>query len=387
MNMFGKIGELLGRGKASNRTEPDIMDGREYVARAKQETALLIANAAKTAAQAADECDPERIAVLYRKWQPADLRAEVAKLILVRAHRQLKAVIDNQESLLDQPFSARIWRIERDPARLFAKLDNVVTTTLQSGRNDLLVNYLKLFDIEQAAIDGVLGRIANSEQVFEEARKKWHTITSSRVTGSRGPTTDVPETRDTHEPASDATPADEANATLVPGAMRSNSTEEAPVHLFYSYSHMDEPFRRQLLTHLSALRRTGVISEWHDKMIRAGEEWNAEIDKHLELAHVIVLLISSDFLASDYCYGVEMERAMQKHSSGEARVVPIIVRPVDFEGVPFAALQALPSGAKPVTEWSNIDEAWTDVAKGLRQVCGQVRRRLNISQSSSRGSV
>ena len=81
-----------------------------------------------------------------------------------------------------------------------------------------------------------------------------------------------------------------------------------------------------------------------------------------------MLLISPDFLASDFCYEKEMKRALQRHESSEAVVVPVIIRPVDWEASPFSKLQALPKGAKPVLNWQNPDDAWTDVAKGIRKV-------------------
>jgi CheY-like chemotaxis protein len=141
-----------------------------------------------------------------------------------------------------------------------------------------------------------------------------------------------------------------------------------PLQLFYSYSHQDEPLRDELDTHLALLRRRGVIATWHDRRIAASEDWRAAIDEHLERANLILLLVSPDFLASDYCYDVEMRRAMERHRHHEAAVVPVIARPVDLEGAPFAEVQALPKDAKPVTTWANRDEAWTDVAKGVRKL-------------------
>jgi tetratricopeptide (TPR) repeat protein len=141
-----------------------------------------------------------------------------------------------------------------------------------------------------------------------------------------------------------------------------------PVEVFYSYAHKDETFRKELVTHLSLLRRQGLIIAWHDRHIQAGTDWSQAIDEHLERASVILLLISADFLASDYCYGIEMQRALQRHQANEARVIPILLRPVDWGKAPFAYLQALPTGAKPITTWRNRDAAFTDVAAGIRRV-------------------
>jgi TIR domain len=141
-----------------------------------------------------------------------------------------------------------------------------------------------------------------------------------------------------------------------------------PVEVFYSYAHEDEAFRKTLDKHLSLLQRQDLITAWHDRRILPGTDWSQAIDEHLERASVILLLISADFLASDYCYGIEMQRALQRHQANEARVIPILLRPVDWKDAPFAHLQALPTGAKPITSWRNRDAAFTDVAAGIRRV-------------------
>lgn len=138
------------------------------------------------------------------------------------------------------------------------------------------------------------------------------------------------------------------------------------VELFYSYAHQDERLLKRLETHLSALRQQGVITEWHDRKIVAGTDWKQSIDTHLMTAAVILLLISPDFLASDYCYGVEMQRALARHARGDACVIPVILRPVDWQGTPFAHLHCVPTDGKPITTWSNRDEAFRDVAIAIR---------------------
>lgn len=139
-----------------------------------------------------------------------------------------------------------------------------------------------------------------------------------------------------------------------------------PVRVLYSYSHTDEGLRKQLETHLSLLKRQGVIEDWHDRKIGAGQEWAGQIDAHLDVADVILLLVSPDFLASDYCYDVELNRAMERHEAGEARVIPVILRPCDWQGASFGKLQALPKDAKPVTEWHSRDRAFTNIVRGIR---------------------
>jgi tetratricopeptide (TPR) repeat protein len=142
----------------------------------------------------------------------------------------------------------------------------------------------------------------------------------------------------------------------------------APVELFYSYAHEDGKLREKLDNHLSLMERQGLIKEWHDRDISAGDDWATEIDENLDSARLILLLVSDDFMASDYCYSVEMERALERHERGEARVIPVILRPVDWESSPFGKLQALPKDGKPVVEWRPRDRAFKDIAQGIRKI-------------------
>ena len=148
-----------------------------------------------------------------------------------------------------------------------------------------------------------------------------------------------------------------------------------PVEVFISYSHKDDRMREELDTHLSLLKRQGIIAAWHDRRITAGREWAEAIDDHLERAAVILLLVSARFLASDYCYDKEMRRALERHDAGEARVIPVILRPVDWHGAPFARLKALPKDGKPITKWSSRDEGYQSVAVGIRKAVEEVRAR------------
>lgn len=150
------------------------------------------------------------------------------------------------------------------------------------------------------------------------------------------------------------------------------SSSPVPVQLFYSYSHKDESLRDQLKSHLSALTREGLISGWHDRMITAGTEWQGEIDENLQHARIILLLVSASFLDSDYCNDVELRYAMEHHHKGEARVIPVILKPCDWHHTVFAKLQALPKDGKAITKWSNRDDAWLDVVKGIRNALKEV---------------
>jgi TIR domain-containing protein len=137
--------------------------------------------------------------------------------------------------------------------------------------------------------------------------------------------------------------------------------------LFISYSHRDERYREQLVTHLAGLRRQGIIADWHDRKIAGGEEWRDAIDRNLDEADCVLLLISADFLASDYCYGIEMQRTLEKYQEGRVIVIPVIVRPADWQYTPLGELQALPKDAKPVVEWASRDRAWLNVTEGIRR--------------------
>ena len=138
--------------------------------------------------------------------------------------------------------------------------------------------------------------------------------------------------------------------------------------LFFSYSHKDQDLRDQLETQLSMLKRQGVLEVWHDRRIEAGSDFARDIDDHVETDDIILLLVSPDFLASDYCYEREMRRAMERHEAGEAVVIPVILRACDWHGAPFGKLQAVPRDALPVTQWTDRDQAFLDVAKAIRKV-------------------
>ncbi len=146
------------------------------------------------------------------------------------------------------------------------------------------------------------------------------------------------------------------------------------VRLFYSYSHKDETLRNELETHLKLLQRQGLISTWHDRQIEAGEEWKQKIDENLDRADIILLLISADFIASDYCWDKEMKRALERHEKREAVVVPVILRDVSWGSAPFAKLPALPKDALAITKWGDKDSAWRNVAEGIEKTIIKVRR-------------
>jgi internalin A len=147
------------------------------------------------------------------------------------------------------------------------------------------------------------------------------------------------------------------------------------VRLFISYAHKDEEFRAQLDAHLKLFQRTGLIDKWDDRLLKPGEEWKGSIDQNLENAHIILLLVSSDFLNSDFCWNEEMQRALQRHDAGEARVIPVIIRDAAWEEAKFAKLQALPKEGKAVTLWADRDSAWRNVAEGIKKVAEEIHKK------------
>jgi TIR domain len=153
-----------------------------------------------------------------------------------------------------------------------------------------------------------------------------------------------------------------------------------PVKVFFCYAHEDELLLNKLKAHLRPLQRQGLIHVWHDRDISAGTEWEREISKHLNEADIILLLVSPDFMNSDYCYSIEMQQAIERHERGEVCAIPVILRAVSWQGV-LGKLQALPTDAKPVisASWHNIDEALLDVAEGIRKVVEEVTTKPSIS--------
>ena len=137
------------------------------------------------------------------------------------------------------------------------------------------------------------------------------------------------------------------------------------IKLFYCYAREDKALRDQLETYLKVLTRQYGLTHWSDREILPGEQWEQEIHAHLDTADIILLLISPDFVASDYCYGKEMQQALERHREGTCRVIPILLRPTYWEDTPFNNIQMLPTDAEPITSWPDRDKAFHDVVKGI----------------------
>lgn len=162
------------------------------------------------------------------------------------------------------------------------------------------------------------------------------------------------------------TTAPEHNATIEKGV--------SVPRVFFSYCHVDEELRNQLEKQLAILKRQGVIETWHDRCLGAGEDLDGAIKTELESCDIILLLVSADFLNSDYCYDIEMTRAMERHMAGDAVVIPVILRSCLWTDAPFGKLNATPPDGKPVMQWPDRDAAFTEVAKAIKGAAQRIAK-------------
>jgi len=140
----------------------------------------------------------------------------------------------------------------------------------------------------------------------------------------------------------------------------------SPVKIFISYAHEDETYKDELITHLVPLERENLIDSWNDRELVPGDDWDDEIKGALATAQIVLLLVSPDFIASDYIHKVEIAGAVDRHKKGEVVIAPVIVRTIDWNAFSLGRFQALPKGGKPISRWADKDEAWVSVTKGLR---------------------
>ena len=148
---------------------------------------------------------------------------------------------------------------------------------------------------------------------------------------------------------------------------------ERSVKVFISYAHADQELHKKLIDHLRSLKHSEKILIWQDKEIPLGVNWKDQINIHLDEAHLILLLVSANFIASDYCWNKEVQAALERHKAGTVRVVPIILKPVHWQDTPLGQLQALPTEAKPVSQWDDQDAALEDVVRGIRRIVQDLR--------------
>lgn len=145
-----------------------------------------------------------------------------------------------------------------------------------------------------------------------------------------------------------------------------------PLEVFISYSHKDESVREEFEAHLAPLTRDGMISVWHDRHIPPGDHWRKKIDDRLLSSKIVILMISKDYLASDFCHDVELRIAMEQHHAGISWVVPVIISPVDWHHASFAKLQVLPKDGKAISTWLNRDDAYKSIAMKIREIAIEI---------------
>jgi hypothetical protein len=159
------------------------------------------------------------------------------------------------------------------------------------------------------------------------------------------------------------------------------------IRIFISYSHADEALRQELDKHLASLKHQGIVEVWNDRRIGAGEEWAQAIDANLRNADVILLLVSTDFIASPYCYEIEMREVMRRHDAGEAVVIPIILRPCDWHDLPFAKLQTATQDGKPIVKYTSLDEGFLEVVQSIKNAAKRLGARNESAGAGLRNTI
>ncbi len=127
------------------------------------------------------------------------------------------------------------------------------------------------------------------------------------------------------------------------------------------------------------LRREGLVDDWYDRQILAGENIDREVVTNLRASQIFLALVSPDFLASDYCYEKEMAEAFKRHEAGSMRVIPVILEPCDWKTSPLGKLRALPKDGKPISLWTNENSGYLDVATELRRILSTPEQDSNTS--------
>lgn len=152
--------------------------------------------------------------------------------------------------------------------------------------------------------------------------------------------------------------------------------------IFISYSKSDDDLLQEFIRHLAVLKMQGIIEPWYDAAIDPGETWDAEIKNRLYEADIILMLLSSGFMATQYIWEVEVKAALERRAQGQVRVIPIVLRVCDWKSTVFGQIQALPKNGTPVFKWADRDEAWLDVVQGIRRII----ERMNEGSAPVSGS-
>lgn len=141
--------------------------------------------------------------------------------------------------------------------------------------------------------------------------------------------------------------------------------------IFISYAHKDEELKKQFETHLSGLKRQNVVDVWDDRQVLIGEKWDEKIKNKLLTSDIVIFLISSDFLASEYINEVEIKETILRHKNNEVLIAPIFLRPCDFESSILSGFQGVPRDAKFITTWSDKDSAFLEVINELKKLINE----------------
>jgi TIR domain len=156
--------------------------------------------------------------------------------------------------------------------------------------------------------------------------------------------------------------------------MQTSFTSFEPPEVFISYATKDQDLLEEFKPHLEGLERRGIIRSWWGYNIVAGAEWENEIRERMKSAQLILLLVSKHFLASESCYGFELQLAMERYETGAARVISVILSESNWRDTQLKKLQVLPKGGKPVDRWENINEAFVNVTEGITEAVRQLNR-------------
>lgn len=168
----------------------------------------------------------------------------------------------------------------------------------------------------------------------------------------------------------------------MPNQLKQHGQADMTVKVFISYAHKDEIFKEALNEHLTMLKRNGVISEWHDRKIVPGEDWKNQISQNLEESALILFLVSSTFLSSEYCYDIEFTRALEKHHEGSAQLIPVVIRPCDWTASKLGTFQGLPKDALAISKWVNQDEGWVDVVQGIKKHVAHFTPKVTVKSTT-----
>ena len=162
------------------------------------------------------------------------------------------------------------------------------------------------------------------------------------------------------------------SAVHVGPATETGPSTEKRCRVFVSYARVDEPYRRRLEVHLAQLRRDGLVEVWSDQAVKAGSDWERDIQHRLTTADIVILLVTPDFVASHYCFDKELPEALRRHEEEGVRILPVHVKTVDLANLPFGKFQGLPADLRPIVAWRRADDAWSQVARWVRRAAEEI---------------